>query len=115
MKRTSAFPDLVTAMSDPRLFGPMFAGESWNNWRAILKAALGLPLSAAELVFFRTVAAREPPGRRVKELDVVAGRRSGKDSVASAITDCGLRSRSASDGLLPRCPTGARPASTAPS
>ena len=45
MKRTSAFPDLVTAMSDQRLFGPMFAGKSWDNWRAILRAALGLPMS----------------------------------------------------------------------
>ena len=48
MKRTG-FPDLVTAMSDPRLFGPMFAGQSWDNWRAILKAALGLPMSPAEV------------------------------------------------------------------
>jgi hypothetical protein len=31
MKRTSAFPDLVTAMSDQRLFGPMFAGKSWDK------------------------------------------------------------------------------------
>jgi hypothetical protein len=79
------FPDLVTAMSDPRLFGPMFAGSSWDNWRAILRAALGLPMSPAEVAFFLTVAGREPPGRRVKELDIIAGRRSGKDSVASAI------------------------------
>jgi hypothetical protein len=85
MRRTSAFPDLVTAMSDPRLFGPMFAGASWDNWRTILRAALGLPMTEAEIAFFRTVAGREPPGKRVKELDIIAGRRSGKDSVASAI------------------------------
>jgi hypothetical protein len=85
MRRTSAFPDLVTAMSDPRLFGPMFAGASWDNWRTILRAALGLPMTEAEIAFFRTVANREPPGKRVKELDIIAGRRSGKDSVTSAV------------------------------
>jgi hypothetical protein len=89
MKRTSAFPDLVTAMSDQRLFGPMFAGKSWDNWRAILRAALGLPMSSSELAFFRTVANREPPGKRVRELDIVAGRRSGKDSIASAVAAYG--------------------------
>jgi hypothetical protein len=85
MKQTPAFPDLVTAMSDARLFGPMFAGPSWDNWRAVLRGAFALPMSPSEIEFFRSIAGREPPGKRVKELDVVAGRRSGKDSVASAI------------------------------
>lgn len=61
MKRASAFPDLVTAMSDPRLFGPMFAGPSWDNWRAILRAALGLPMSAAEVTFFLTLPVASRP------------------------------------------------------
>lgn len=73
------------AISDPKLLGAAFAGDSWATWRAILAAAEGLPLEEAELERFRAVAGREPPGQRVKELWCIAGRRSGKDSVASAI------------------------------
>src|SRR5258706_948932 len=86
MRRAApAFPDIVQAMTDDRLFGPMFSGSSWDNWRAVLKGAFGLTMTDAEREFFRSVAGREPPGRRVKELDIIAGRRSGKDSVVSAI------------------------------
>jgi hypothetical protein len=82
---TRTFPSIVGAMSDPRLFGPMFSGPSWNNWKVVLRGAFGLAMSPAEIEFFRVVTGREPPGKRVKELDIVAGRRSGKDSVASMI------------------------------
>jgi hypothetical protein len=76
----------ATAISDPELLGGAFAGPSWDTWRAILKAAYGEPLDAAELALFRTVAGdRAPPRHRVRELIVIAGRRSGKDSIASAI------------------------------
>jgi hypothetical protein len=34
----------------------MFQGESWDGWRAILKAIVGVPLSDAELDFYRRVA-----------------------------------------------------------
>ena len=30
---------IVAAMNSPLLFQPFFAGESWNGWRSILKAA----------------------------------------------------------------------------
>jgi hypothetical protein len=84
--RTAKFPDIVSAMEDPRLFGPMFSGPSWANWRTILRGAFALPMKTeAEREFFRSVTGRDPPTKRVKELVVIAGRRSGKDSVASAI------------------------------
>lgn len=83
MKRASAFPDLVTAMSDPRLFGAMFTGTSWDGWRAVLRGAFALPMSPSEVEFFRSVTGRAPPARRVKELVIVSARRTGKDSVAS--------------------------------
>jgi hypothetical protein len=60
-------------------------GESWRNWRTVLKAAYGLALDDEELEFFRGVAQRDPPGRRVRELWLIVGRRGGKDSVASLI------------------------------
>jgi hypothetical protein len=77
--------DVATAMDDPQLFGSWFAGASWDGWRAILLAAFVLPMSDAERAFFRLVAERDPPARPVKELWVIAGRRSGKDSIASLI------------------------------
>jgi hypothetical protein len=78
-------PSIVSAMSDPRLFGRWFAGETWDAWRTILKAAFALPMGDDELAFFHTVAERSPPKKRVTELWVVGGRRGGKDSVASLI------------------------------
>jgi hypothetical protein len=76
----------AVAISNPRLLGGYFAGPSWNTWRAILKAAYAEPLDATELELFAAVAGgRSAPARRVKELVVIAGRRSGKDSIASAV------------------------------
>jgi hypothetical protein len=75
----------LDAFDDPGFFGPYFAGPSWDTWRAVLKAAHGASLTDTELALFRSVADRDPPKRRVRELWVVAGRRSGKDSVASAM------------------------------
>jgi hypothetical protein len=77
--------DIVAAMNDPALFEPWFSGKTWDGWRAVLKAAYALPMTAEEIEFFRTVAERDPPQRQVKELWCVVGRRGGKDSVASAI------------------------------
>jgi hypothetical protein len=77
--------NFLAAFDDPEVFGPHFAGPSWDTWRAVLKAGHGLPLDDAELELFRAVADRDPPTRRVKELWVVAGRRAGKDSVVSAM------------------------------
>jgi hypothetical protein len=51
----------------------------------VLKAAFALPMTADETAVFRTLAERDPPAKRVRELWVLAGRRAGKDSVASLI------------------------------
>jgi phage terminase large subunit-like protein len=51
-----------------------------------LKAAFAIPMTEEELVVFGELAGgRDPPTRRVRELYVVAGRRSGKDSIASML------------------------------
>lgn len=73
------------AIDDPLLLGPSFSGPSWDLWRAILKAAFGEPMTEDDVKRFREVAERDPPKRRVRELWVIAGRRSGKDSIAAAI------------------------------
>jgi hypothetical protein len=48
--------DIVAAMNSPALFQRWFPGESWDGWRAVLKAAYALPMSEAEIEFFRTTA-----------------------------------------------------------
>ena len=77
--------NFLDAFLDPQIFGPFFTGESWNGWRAVLRATYGMPLDDEQLAFFRQVAQRDPPKRRVREAIFLAGRRSGKDSVASAM------------------------------
>ncbi|MBY0383245.1 MAG: hypothetical protein K2W78_15155 [Xanthobacteraceae bacterium] len=76
---------IIEAMDEPQLFMPWFSGESWSGWRVVLKAAFALPMTGDEIEFFRSIADREPPRQRVKELWCVVGRRGGKDSVASVI------------------------------
>ncbi len=73
------------AISDPKLLGAAFAGDSWATCTAVLRAAEGLPLDRRQRRAFRAVAERDPPRRRVRELWAIAGRRAGKDSIASAI------------------------------
>jgi hypothetical protein len=82
----TALPSIITAMNDPQLFQPFFPGESWNGWRTILKGSDGLPMSADEVEFFKSISGgREPPLGRMRELWLIAGRRAGKDSVASML------------------------------
>jgi hypothetical protein len=76
---------VANALRHKQLFGPFFAGDSWDTWRAVLKAAFAEKLSTSELESFRTVAERDPPAHRVKELACVVGRGGGKDSTASFI------------------------------
>ena len=73
------------ALDNPKLLAPYFEGSSWATWRAVLRAAEGLPLDDDQLALFHAVADRDPPAHRVRELWVIAGRRSGKDSMASGI------------------------------
>jgi len=67
------------------MFGRWFDGPSWDVWRAVARAAFGASMSRREIELFRGLAGRDPPRGRVKELWVISGRRSGKDSIASAI------------------------------
>jgi hypothetical protein len=75
--------NIITAMENPALFERWYSGASWDGWKTILRAAYNLPMVDRDREFLRTVADREPPQQRVKELWIAAGRRSGKDSVAS--------------------------------
>jgi hypothetical protein len=63
--RVTAPPSIIDAMNHPELFGPFFDGASWDGWKTILKAANGLPLNAAEVEFFHSIAGDRalPTGR----------------------------------------------------
>lgn len=68
------------------MLGNVYGGPSWAAWWSVLRAAYGLPLSGEQLATFKQLAGdRDPPARQVKQLWVIAGRRGGKDSVASLI------------------------------
>jgi hypothetical protein len=82
----SGFPISVSkAMSSQLLFGPFFAGPSWDRWKSVIKATFGEPMTREEMELFHTVADRVPPPTRAKELVVCAGRGAGKDSIASLL------------------------------
>jgi hypothetical protein len=69
---------LRLALEDPALLG-MLGGESFAVMRTLLIAAMGEPLSAAEMETFTQLTGRNfAPGAAVEELWIVAGRRSGK-------------------------------------
>ena len=53
--------DIVQAMDHPGLFKQWFDGPSWGGWRAVLKSAFCLPMSEAEIAFFKS----DPSSRRM--------------------------------------------------
>ncbi len=74
------------ARTDPELFGRMYADRaSWAAWDAVLKGAFAIPMDRAERRRFKRLTDRTPPKRQVKELWIVAGRRSGKTLTASEV------------------------------
>jgi hypothetical protein len=88
--RPTAIPSVTPAraMTDDKLLGTAFQGESWHRWRAVLKAAYAEEMTAEEIALFREVAERDPPAKQVRELWVIVGRRGGKDSIASVVAAC---------------------------
>jgi hypothetical protein len=79
---TSAIGTIVTLMT--RVLVHVFGGESWSNWRAVLKGAFGLPLTDEERERFAVVTGGRTPGQAIRELWLICGRRSGK-SIVSAL------------------------------
>src|SRR5262249_23489862 len=81
-----SFPNIIDTMTDERLLGAFYRGQTWDGWKAVLKAAFGLPMTAEDTEFFKIVAGdRDPPGRRCKELVLAIGRRGGKDAISALI------------------------------
>jgi hypothetical protein len=77
---------ILNWLSDPKLLGRAFSGESWNAWRAILAAAFGLQLTREQLKVVQACTRRvNAPRQQVSELWVAAGRRAGKSRIAAAL------------------------------
>jgi hypothetical protein len=79
---------IIEAIQDPALFRPAFKDlETWRAWMVYLRALFGLPgIEGADLDLFRECTGlSEPPGERVRESLVIAGRRSGKSFLSSII------------------------------
>ncbi len=78
--------NVVDCMGDEEAFGPWFHGPSWDAWKVTLKAAFAIRMTPQELITFGELAGgRKPPAKRVRELWIIAGRRAGKDSIASML------------------------------
>ena len=86
MRRTRRPPSLLDALNDSSLFAPLFLSPDWDAWRTFCRALTGAPMSAADLDLYRTRTGRQhAPMGPASEAWVVAGRRSGKSRIASAV------------------------------
>ena len=78
--------NILEFMDNKELMGQAFQGDSWETWRAVLSGAFALPLEGDQLKTFTTLAGgRNPPLKRVRELYIIAGRRSAKSQTAAAM------------------------------
>lgn len=70
----------LEAMTDPNLFGEVFAGETWANWRHLIGGFYGE--AGVDREAFYSLTHREPPSEPSDELWLIVGRRGGKSNVA---------------------------------
>ncbi|XKH00783.1 hypothetical protein LG325_11910 [Marinobacter nauticus] len=93
----------------PEMMGDTFTGESWEAWRSIWAGAFGLPMDQQRRELFEKLAGKRPaPKRRVRELWIIAGRRSAKThNAAQAAVYIGTIGAEI-DGLLDKLSPGER-------
>jgi hypothetical protein len=84
-----AAPDitLTHVMSDPALFGKVFASPSFWTWRTVAKLIDGIPLTEKREIdlYFQCTGRSKLPTGPVRRMFILAGRRAGKDRFESAI------------------------------
>ena len=86
LKDAGARPSILAVMEDPALFGRWFAGSSWDAWKAVLRATVGLPLTPEQLETFRAVTGRlTAPTAPARELWAIVGRRGGKSLIVALV------------------------------
>jgi hypothetical protein len=78
--------NIINAMTDPKLFGNQFAGESWAPWLALLAGFYGLPMTPEQRDIFQTITERpDAPTAPHDELWLIIGRRGGKSFIAALL------------------------------
>ena len=78
--------DIRQAMTDAKLFGGTFGGDSFAAWRALLGGFYGLPLDDDGADTFKALTQRaETPTEAAHELWLAVGRRGGKSHVAGLL------------------------------
>lgn len=78
--------DIRQAMTDPKLFGTVFGGDSFASWRALLGGFYGLELDDEAAQTFHTISGgRKSPSEPSQELWLAVGRRGGKSHVAGLL------------------------------
>ncbi|MGE0703609.1 MAG: hypothetical protein AB7P22_06680 [Vicinamibacterales bacterium] len=79
-------PTILDVMTDPKLFGSWFAGDSWEAWKSWLAALFCLPMTPQQLAIYRTCTQREhPPATRPREGVLVKGRRAGGSRIQAFV------------------------------
>ena len=63
----------------------VFAGDSWNTWRTVLKTIFGGELSEAERTLFFRLSGRTTVPAAIREVWLIIGRRAGKSIIAALI------------------------------
>ena len=80
--------NIIEALDDPDLFGPLFNSATWGRWRVFLAALFGLGgiLTVDEMEAFRHHTGRqEPPLQPFPEAALIVGRRGGKSRVLAVV------------------------------
>ena len=99
--------NILQFMNTPELMGDIFQGETWKPWRAVLSGAFGLPMDDDQAALFDALSGgRSAPTSRVRELWVVAGRRSAKTQTAGAVAVYLATVGAALDGLASKLSPG---------
>jgi hypothetical protein len=79
-------PTILDVMDHPALFGPHFAGPSWDRWRVFLRALFALPMGEADIAVFKEHTGRSTASTApFREAALVVGRRGGKSRILALI------------------------------
>jgi hypothetical protein len=72
--------------ADPKVFAQHFRGGTWDAWFVFLATLFALPMTDAQLAFYRKFTGRStPPTTPQHEAWLACGRRSGKSFILAVI------------------------------
>jgi len=78
--------NVIEFLENPDLMSDAYTGESWEAMKAVLSGAFAVPMPESRKALFDKLAGgREAPAATVKELYIIAARRSGKSDTIGAV------------------------------